>query len=89
MIGAEYPAGSNQLLVVYTPPDTSVELDPMAIATEIAADATTRASSGWRIVSTADMPLRHAGTFLGQQGSGFETKAAVLVVYARATAIDG
>jgi hypothetical protein len=89
MIGGEFPAGSDQVLVVYMPPDTSIELDPLAIATEIAGDATTRAADGWRIVSTADMPLRHGGTAFGLQGSGFETKAAVLVVYARVPAPGG
>ena len=89
MIGGEYPAGPDQVLVVYTPPDTSIELDPLAIATEIAGDAATRAANGWRVVSTADMPLRHGGTAFGLQGSGFETKAAVLVVYARTAASGG
>ena len=89
MIGGEYPAGPDQVLVVYQAADTSTELDPLAIASEIAADAATRASSGWRIVSTADVPLRHGGTAFGLQGSGFETKAAVLAVYARAVAAGG
>jgi hypothetical protein len=89
MIGGEYPAGPDQVLVVYAPPDASIELDPLAIASEIAADAATRASGGWRIVSTADMPLRHGGTAFGLQGSGFETKAAILVVYARTAGAGG
>ena len=89
MIGGEYPAGADQVLVVYTPPDASIELDPLAIAGDIAADATARAADGWRIVSTADMPLRHGGTAFGLQGSGFETKAAILVVYVRTAATGG
>ena len=89
MISGEYPAGPDQMLVVYMPPDTSGELDPLGIASEIAADATTRAASGWRIVSTAEMPLRHAAAFVGRQGSGYETKAAVLVVYAHEMAAPG
>jgi hypothetical protein len=28
------------------------------------------------------MPLRHAGAFMGREGSGFETKAVVTVVFA-------
>lgn len=83
MIGGEFPAGPDQVLVVYLPTDTSLELDPLGIASEMAADAATRAASGWRIVSTADMPLRHAGAFLGREGSGYETKAAILIVYGR------
>jgi hypothetical protein len=30
-------------------------------------------------------PLRHAAAYLGREGSGYETKMAVAVVYASAT----
>jgi hypothetical protein len=79
----EFAAGPSQAIVVYQPADTGVELDPMAIYRTIAEDAEARAAAGWRIVSIADMPLRHGGEFMGLQGSGHETKAAVAVVYAR------
>lgn len=36
-----------------------------------------------RIVSMHVMPLRHSGVYVGRDGSGFETRAAVVVVYAR------
>jgi hypothetical protein len=48
---------------------------------EVAADAQDRAASGWSIVSMAAVPTRHAQAFLGREGSGHETKAAVAVVY--------
>jgi hypothetical protein len=80
----ELKAGPDQLLVVYQPDDVSVELDPVSIFSQIADDAASRAGIGFRIVSVTSMPLRHAGTYLGQEGSGFETKVAVAVVYERA-----
>jgi hypothetical protein len=81
---SEFSAGPNQTIVVYSSGDTGEEIDPTQLYGEIAADAERRAAEGWRIVSTAAVPLRHAGTFMGLEGSGFETKACVAVVYARA-----
>jgi hypothetical protein len=49
----------------------------------VAADAATRSASGWRIVSTAALPTRHAQAFMGREGSGYETKLAVAVVYSK------
>lgn len=79
----ELGAGPNQTMVLYRPADTAEEVDPLAIFTGVAADAADRAASGWHIVSTAVMPLRHAATFMGRDGSGYQTKTSVLVVYAR------
>ena len=79
----EFEAGPDHVIVLYQPPDVSAELDPVWIFSSIAADATRRASSGLRILSMTAMPLRHAGAFFGQQGSGLETKGAVAVVYER------
>jgi hypothetical protein len=78
----EFAAGGNQVIVVYSSGDTGTELDPVALYGAIAQDAARRASQGWRIVSTAAMPVRHAGTLMGLEGSGYETKASVAVVYA-------
>ena len=78
-----FEAGPDHLLVVYQPPDLSSELDPAWIFSSIAADATRRAADGLRMLSITAMPLRHAGAFFGQQGSGLETKVAVAVVYER------
>ena len=83
MDSIDLPAGPDQVLVVYRPADLSVELEPLAIFTEVAADAERRAAAGEWIISLATMPLRHAGTAFGQEGSGYETKAAVVVVYGR------
>jgi hypothetical protein len=81
-----FEAGPDQVIVVYTPADTGDELDPLAIAGEVAADAAARAADGFRIVSMTNMPLRHAGAYVGRQGSGYETSTAVHVVYARVSA---
>ena len=80
----EFDAGNGQSIVVYVSPDTGNEVDPMAIYAEIARDATRRATLGERIVSVAAVPTRHAAAFLGREGSGYETKVAVAVVYSKA-----
>ena len=85
----EFDAGPDQQIVLYRPADMSVELDPVSIFSQLAADASARAASGFRIVSMTSMGLRHAGTYLGQEGSGFETKVAVAVVYERAARSAG
>ena len=77
----DFPAGPNQTLVAYLSDDTSDEIDPTQMFGEVAADAQNRAASGWSIVSIAALPTRHAQAFLGREGSGYETKAAVAVVY--------
>jgi hypothetical protein len=78
----EFGAGPNQSIVVYASSDTGSEIDPAALYQAIAQDAETRAQSGWRIVSIAAVPIRHAQAFLGREGSGYETKFSVAVVYA-------
>jgi len=60
-------AGPNQVIVVYSPADTGVEIDVAAVYGEVAVDATDRSASGWRIVSTAALPTRHAQAFHGSQ----------------------
>ena len=84
MTQTELSAGPNQKIVVYVSDDTGGEIDPAGLYGAIAQDAEARAASGWRIVSTAAVPVRHAGTFLGRDGSGYETKVSVAVVYAAA-----
>ncbi len=80
----EFPAGNGQWIVVYVSPDTSDEVDAAALYGEIAADAAARQQKGQHIVSMASVPIRHAQAFLGREGSGYETKIAVAVVYAAA-----
>ena len=77
----EFRAGPDQRIVVYHVTDTGEELNPIAIFAEIAEDAARRAEKGQRIVSIAPLSTRHSGAYLGRQGSGFETKASVAVVY--------
>ena len=79
----EFDAGPDHLIVVYLPADVGSEIDPVGIFGEIAADAATRASTGLRILSMTTMPLRHGGAWAGAQGSGYETKTSVAVVYER------
>ena len=78
---SEFPAGPTQTIVVYLSDDTANEIDPTALFGEIALDAQERAAKGWVIVSTAALPTRHAQAFMGREGSGYETKAAVAVTY--------
>jgi hypothetical protein len=85
----EFEAGPDHVIVVYTPPDMSMELDPVAIFAAVAADASARAGSGLRLLSMTSMPLRHAGAWMGQEGSGYQTKVAVAVVYERWPGVPG
>jgi hypothetical protein len=78
----EFQAGANQTIVVYLSPDTGSEVDPTAIYGDIAQDAAKRAAGGQRIVSMAAVPTRHSQGFMARQGSGYETKLAIAVVYA-------
>ena len=83
MEAIELRAGPDQVLVLYRPDDLSAEIDPLTVFSAVAADADKRAANGEWIVSMTAMPLRHAGTAFGQEGSGYETKAVVAVVYGR------
>lgn len=79
----EYSAGPDHVIVVYQPPDIGSETDPANLMGWIATDARTRAGSGLRMLSIATIPLRHAGTAFGNDGSGYTTKIAVTVLYER------
>lgn len=79
----EYPAGPDHVIVVYQPPDLGAEIDPANLMGWIAADARERVASGLRILSLTSTPVRHGGTAFGNDGSGFQTKVAVTVVYER------
>ena len=72
----ELEAGPDHVIVLYLPPDVSSEIDPVAIFSGIAADATVAA------VQTT-MPLRHGGAWAGAEGSGYQTKTSVAVLYER------
>lgn len=80
----EFDAGNGQSIVVYISPDTGNEINPTAVYAEIAQDAALRAAGGQHIVSLAAVPTRHSAAFLAREGSGYETKFAVAVVYATA-----
>lgn len=79
----EFPAGPDHLIVLYMPEDVGSEIDPVVIFGEVAADATARASSGLRMLSMNTMPLRHGGAWAGAEGSGYQTKTSVAVLYER------
>lgn len=85
----EYPAGPDHVIVVYQPPDLGTEIDPANLFGWIAADARARAGSGLRLLSMTTIPLRHGGTYFGDQGSGYQTKTAVAVVYERWPVVPG
>jgi hypothetical protein len=80
----EFDAGNGQSIVVYMSDDTGGEIDPSDLFSQIASDSVQRAAAGERIVSVAAVPVRHAAAFLGREGSGYETKFAVAVAFARA-----
>ena len=82
----EHMAGTSQKVVLYISDDRGAGLDAGSIFEFIAGDAATAEAQGWRIVSTAVMPLRQMGTagnIFFQSGGQFATQAAVAVVYAR------
>jgi hypothetical protein len=83
MTSAVFEAGPNQIIVVYSPADTGAEIDVSAAFGAIASDAADRFTGGWRMVSTAALPTRHAQAFVGREGSGYETKMSVVVVYSK------
>jgi hypothetical protein len=78
----EWKIGLKQVMVVYISDDTGEEVDPITFYDEIAVDAQEYAQRGQRITAMSSAPLRHAGAFLGREGSGYETKLCVSVVYA-------
>lgn len=80
---SEFDAGPNQVIVVYRVADTGAEIDPQSSFSALATDAATRSAQGWRIVSTAVMPLRHSAVAFGREGSGYETSATIAVVYGK------
>lgn len=81
-MGTEFNAGANQVIVVYVSVDTGDEVDPTSLYGEIAQDAERRAKAGQHIVSMAAVPIRHSQGFISREGSGYETKVSVTVVYA-------
>jgi hypothetical protein len=84
----EHPAGIDQSIVVFSSEDTGSQVEPDEIFSAIAADAVERDLAGLRIVSITFLPLRQTGTagnVFFQSGGQFATKAAVAVVYARAS----
>ena len=85
----EYPAGPDLVIVVYQPPDLGVEVDPTNLVGWIAADARERAKGGLRMLSMTSFPMRHAGTAFGNDGSGYQTKVAVAVLYERWPGVPG
>ena len=80
---SSYDAGNGQTIVVYVSQDTGSEVDPGALFAAVARDAADRAAGGEHIVSMTASPLRHAAVILGREGSGYESKLTVAVVYAR------
>ncbi len=77
----EFDLGNGQVIVVYVSIDTGEQIDPTTLYRSVAGHARERAARGQRIVSMTSMPLRHSAVILGRDGSGFQTMAAVAVVY--------
>ncbi|HJP89784.1 MAG TPA: hypothetical protein VJ850_12180 [Candidatus Limnocylindrales bacterium] len=79
----EFEAGPDHVIVLYLPADVGQEIDPAYVFSTIAADAVTRADTGLRMLSMTTMPLRHGGLWAGAEGSGYQTKTSVAVLYER------
>ncbi len=82
----EYPAGEDQLVVIFVNEDDASAVDPEALATELAEDAARRRTAGWRLSSIASMPTRQMGTagnILFQSGGQYATQVALIAVYSR------
>jgi hypothetical protein len=77
----EYDAGPGRKIVVYTPPDTGGEIDASWTFGAIAEDAAARAGQRWQILSMTVTPLRHSAAFMAREGSGYESKISVAVLY--------
>jgi len=77
----EFDAGPGRKIVVYTPPDTGSEIDAAWTFQTIAEDAAGRGPQGWEILSLTVVPLRHSAAFIAREGSGFESKISVVVLY--------
>jgi hypothetical protein len=82
MLKTEWGIGLNQTFVVYVSDDTGSEIDPTVFYSNIATDAQQYAQRGLRIAAMASMPLRHSQGYIAREGSGYETKMTVSVVYA-------
>lgn len=82
MLQTEFAAGAGQSIVVYVTEDDGAEVDPLEIYRYVAIDAARRAQHGVRIVAMSAFPLRHSQAWLAREGSGYESKVAVAVVYA-------
>lgn len=81
MENTEFDAGTGRKIVVYTPPDTGSEIDTGWTFQVVAEDAAARAPQGWEILSMTVVPLRHSAAFIAREGSGFESKISVVVLY--------
>ena len=77
----EFDAGPGRKIAVYSPPDMGTEVDTVSTFEQVAADAATRAGQGWRIISMTVVPLRHSAAFIAREGSGYESKISVAVLY--------
>jgi hypothetical protein len=84
MESTEFKAGPDQMIVVYVSADNGMEVDIVALYAASATDSMRRSLAGQRIAAMTSIPVRHAGQFLAKQGSGYETKVTVTVVYASA-----
>jgi hypothetical protein len=82
VLKTEWGIGLNQIFVVYVSDDSGNEVDPTAFYSNVAQDAQQYAAKGMRITAMASVPLRHAQGFVAREGSGYETKMSVSVVYA-------
>jgi hypothetical protein len=80
----EFPAGEDQLIVVYVNQDTAESIDVTTFFNEIASEAAAKRELGWRLRSIASMPMRQMGTagnIMFQSGGQYATQVALVVVF--------
>jgi len=82
MLVQEFAAGAGQSIVVYVSDDDGGEVDPVEIYRYVPTNSARRAQHGVRIVAMSSFPLRHAQAWMAREGSGYQSKIAVAVVYA-------
>jgi hypothetical protein len=89
MYRSELPAGDGQLIVLYQPEDTGIEIGPRELYAFIAEDAARlSAERGLRLLSMTSTALRHSAADFGREGSGYQTKVCVAVAYAKLFGAD-
>jgi hypothetical protein len=80
---AEFDAGPNQAIVIYTSDDMGTDVNLGTIYSAVASDAGNWAANGWHIASMTASPTRQLIYMMAREGTVHQTAMSVVVVYAR------